>query len=229
MSPLPATCLAEFVAKNRRSAMAILRPYKFKESGEGHARIVYHPPLVSLIRKFYKSNKDLSLIDLAIASWERKAEATESKSLRARLLSNAAAARLFRKRCLDKGLEILPKRTIACQIGQIVFTAPPDLWVKENGEERLIKIGFGPKPRSYIDALLIVMRKAALAHGHDIPAKNVAYLQASTGSELVSRYPYEAMALTLTAAAREIAETWAKVKLKDGKTATRSQAATASK
>jgi hypothetical protein len=39
------------------------------------------------------------------------------------------------------------------------------------------------------------------------------YLDISTGEELLSRFAYRELVLTLTAAAREIAETWPRVTL----------------
>jgi hypothetical protein len=95
-------------------------------------------------------------------------------------------------------------------------------------EERLIKIGFGRgRDRSYIDALLIIMRRAAANYGRSVPARNVVYLHAPTGREFASRFSYEEMVLTLTAAAREIVETWPKVKEKAHKSSTRNRAASA--
>jgi len=209
---LPVSCLAAFVAKGGRSPESILRPYKFKENAEGRARIICHPPAIALIRKFYKLGKDVKVLDSATTEWRRKAGATENKSVHARLLSNIVAIDSFRLHFADKDLEVLPIHRISCQVGQIVFAASPDLWVRENGEERLIRIGFGRKDRSYIDTLLIIMRRAAIICGHNILPQNTVYLHASTGHELVSRFSYESMVLTLTAAAREIAETWPKVR-----------------
>jgi len=209
---LPVSCLAEYVSKGGRSPESVLRPYKFRASGEGLARIVFHPPVVTIIRKHYKLNRDSKVFDSARADWQKRADATEKKGQRAKLHSNIAALDLFRLQYKDRDFEVLPIHRISCRIGEIIFTAPPDLWVKENGQEHLIKIGFGKKKRSYIDALLVVMRRAALTHHHRIRPHNAVYLNVLTGEELVSRFSYRELVLTLTAAAREIAEIWPKVR-----------------
>jgi len=227
ITQLPMSCLAAFVAKAGRSPESILRPYKFREVGEGHARIICHPPATVLIRKFYKLGKDFKILDSATAEWRRKANSTENKSVHARLLSNIAAIDAFRVHFAGRDFEVLPVHRISCQIGQLVFAASPDLWVRENGEERLIKIGFGTKKRSYVDTLLIVMRRAATLHQHIILPQNAVYLHVQTGQELVSRFSYEGMVLTLTAAAREIVETWPKVTQKPSVLRPRSRAASA--
>jgi hypothetical protein len=210
---LPVSCLAEFVTKGRRSPESVLRPYKFRTRGEGRARIVFYPPVVAVIRKYFKLHRDLGVFESAAAKWQSRADATDKKALRSRLHSDIAALNLFRLRYKDRNLQVLPIHRISCQIGQIVFTAPPDLWVKENGQEHLIKIGFGKKKRSYIDTLLVVMRRAALIHHHRIRPSNAVYLDVLTGEELVSRFAYRELVLTLTAAAHEIAETWPRVTL----------------
>jgi hypothetical protein len=224
---LPVSCLAAFVAKGGRSPESILRPYKFRENAEGRARIICHPPAIALIRRFYKLGKDVMVLDSATAEWRRKVCATDNRSVHARLLSNIVAIDSFRVHLADRDFEILPIHRISCQVGPLVFAASPDLWVKENGEERLIRIGFGKKDRSYIDTLLIIMRRAAIIRGHNILPQNAVYLHASTGQELVSRFSYGGMVLTLTAAAREIAETWPKVTRKSGIPSRRTRAASA--
>src|SRR5260370_3225950 len=130
-------------------------------------------------------------------NWRKSADGTNNRPVRARLLSNIDYTSRSRVHLAARDFQVLPNQRITCQIGQIVFTASPDLWVRENGEERLIKIGFGMKDRSYIDALLIVMRRAAANHGRSIPARNVVYLHAPTGQEFASRFSYEEMVLTL--------------------------------
>ena len=208
---LPVSCLAEYVSKGGRSPESVLRPYKFRASGEGLVRIVFRPPVVTIIRKHYKLNKDPKVFESARADWQKKADATQKKGQRAKLHSNIAALDLFRSRYKDRDFEVLPIHRISCRIGEIIFTAQPDLWVRENGREHLIKIGFGKKKRSYIDALLVVMRRAALTHHHRIRPHDAVFLNVLTGEELVSRFSYRELVLSLTAAAREIAEIWPKV------------------
>jgi hypothetical protein len=208
---LPVSCLAEYITKGDRSPESVLRPYKFRRNGEGIARILFRPPVLTVIRRYFKLNKDAAVLEDALADWHIRADATAKKGQRSKLRSNISALTLFRVRYAHREFEILPAHKISYQIGQIVFTASPDLWVKENGQEHLIKIGFGKRSRSYIDILLTVMRRAALAHHHRIRPRNAVYLSVLTGEELASRFAYRELALTLTAAAFDIAKVWPKV------------------
>jgi hypothetical protein len=209
--PLPVSCLAEYVTRGGRSPESILRPYKFRDRGEGLARIVFRPPVVNVIRKYYKLDSNSGVFDSAIADWQKKADATDKRSLRAKLHSNIVALNSFRRHYQDRDFKVLPIHRISCQVGPLVFTALPDLWVKVKDREILIKIGFGKKNRSYVDIVLAVMRRAALVHGHRIRQHNAVYLNVRTGEELAGRFAYRRVALTLAGAAREIAETWPKV------------------
>jgi hypothetical protein len=206
--PLSVSCLAEYVTRGSRSPESVLRPYKFKDLGEGRARIVFHPPVLTVIRRFYKSNKDVQVIDAAIAAWESKADKTEKRSVRSKLRSNIKGLRLFLTRYGSKELEILPSRKISCLIEQLVFTASPDLWVKANGRELLIKVGFGKKGRSHIDIVLAVMRRAALMSGYRVRQHEALYLNLRTGEEMFPRFAYKQIAVTLSSAARQIARIW---------------------
>jgi hypothetical protein len=208
---LPVSCLAEYVAKHGRSPESILRPYKFRTNGEGIARIVFRPPVITVIRKHYKLDRDPAVFESATAKWLETAGATEKKSQRGRLHSNINALALFRLRYGDREFEILSNHRISCQIGPVIFTASPDLWVKEKGQEYLIKIGFGKRKRSYVDVLLNVMRRAALLSGHRIRPRNAIYLDTYAGEELVSRFAFRDYAVTLTAAANAIAKIWPRV------------------
>jgi len=208
---LPVSCLAEYATRGGRSPESVLRPYKFRGAGEGIARILFRPPVVAIIRRYFKLNRDAKVFENALADWHVRADATAKKGQRSKLQSNISALTLFRLQYARREFEILPAHKISYQIGQIVFTASPDLWVRENGQEHLIKIGFGKRSRSYIDILLAVMRRAALAHRHRIRPRNAVYLSVLTGEELVSRFAYRDLALTLAAAASEIVKAWPKV------------------
>lgn len=209
--PLSVSCLAEYITRGSRSPESVLRPYKFKDLGEGRARIVFHPPVLTVIRRFYKSNKDVKVIAAAIADWERKADKTDKKSVRSRLYSNVKGLRLFLARYGDKEFEILPSRKISCLIEQLVFTATPDLWVRASGRELLIKVGFGKKKRSYVNIVLAVMRRAALLHGYRVRQHEALYLNLRTGEEMFPRFSYKQIAVTLSSAARQIARIWPEV------------------
>lgn len=205
---LPASCLAEYATGGSRSRSSILRPFKFRKDGEGRARAIFYPPVVTVIRKFYRSEKKRSILDEAIEGWEKRAEATENRALKSRLRGDAKALQAFHKLYGARDFTILPTHRITLRIGNITWKATPDLWVLENGIEVLIKVGFANKSRSYTDILLAVIRSAALVNKYRVKRENVVYLDARTGEERICRFPISRLRRTLLAASREIANLW---------------------
>lgn len=208
VSNLPASCLAEFITRGRRSPESVLRPYKFRELGEGQARIVFRPPVVTAIRRFFKSGRKVEVIRNAIAEWEQKAEATDKKSVRARHRSNIVGLECFFRRFGDREFELITPMKIGCPIERIVFTATPDLWANVKGEEILIKIGFGKKRRTYYEVILVLMRRAALLSGYKVRKRNAIYLNVLTGEQVTANFTFKQAAVTLSNAAREITRLW---------------------
>ncbi|MGB9233142.1 MAG: hypothetical protein WCC04_01930 [Terriglobales bacterium] len=105
----------------------------------------------------------------------------------------------------------MPNHRLAYRIEKIVVTAQPDLWVEENGTQVLLKIGIARKKSSYVDILLTVIRKAAINSGYRVRARNVVYLNVTTGKEMVCTSSLKHFNRTFRAMAREIAEAWPSV------------------
>lgn len=94
----------------------------------------------------------------------------------------------------------------------MIFTAKPDLWVEENGTQVLLKIGIARKKSSYVDILLTVIRKAAVSSGYrGVRAKNVVYLNVSTGKEMICTSNLTRFNRSFKVVAREIARAWPNV------------------
>jgi hypothetical protein len=73
---LPVSCLAEYVTRGGRAPESVLRPYKFRKTGEGIARIVFRPPVVTVIRKHFRLNRDAKVFEDALSDWHIRADAT---------------------------------------------------------------------------------------------------------------------------------------------------------
>jgi len=108
--------------------------------------------------------------------------------------------------------KILPNHRIDYQIGQILVRAHPDLWVEENGTQVLLKIGMPKRKPSYVDIILTVIRKAAVSNHHRVRARNVVYLDVSTGRELICIAGLARFNRTFQAKAKEIAKVWPNIK-----------------
>lgn len=95
-----------------------------------------------------------------------------------------------------------------------MFTAQPDLWVFDEDEHIsvLLKIGIARKHPAYVDILLTVIRKAAVGSGYkDIRARNVLYLNVTTGREMICESGLARFNRTFASIAKDIAKAWANV------------------
>lgn len=179
---IPVSCLADFVSSGGRSAESLLRPYKFNKRGEGFARSSYYQQAVAAIRKHHTSGNDPDVFPAMLLELRRMADATDKRWKRVKLEKNICAIEAYQRVYRGRNFRVLPNHRITYRIGRVVFTAQPDLWVEENGTEILLKIGIARKKPSYVDVLLTVIRKAAVSGGYRrVRAKNVVYLNVSTG------------------------------------------------
>jgi hypothetical protein len=206
------TCLAEFVTTYGRPAESVLRPYKFSKRGEGFARSRYYQHALTAIRMYHSNANDLQILETALFELRARADKTASSRERSKLLHNIRAIAAYRHNYKDRKFNVLPNRRIAYRIGQINVTAQPDLWVEENGNQVLLKIGVSKKTPSYVDIILTVMRKAAVSNHYRVRAKNVVYLDVSTGQELICKAGLVRFNKTFMARAREIGNVWPKMK-----------------
>ncbi len=208
--PLPISCLADFVTRGGRSPEGLLGPYKFRLGGEGQARITLRPPARNVILAYYKSGGDPNILVSGAEALRKKMSTAISRQARQRYVSNIVAIDGFRLHQPKRRYRVLAAHRISLSIGGITFRATPDLWVEDLdlGDQRLIRLGFGARKRSYIDTLLIATRQAALLNGYTVGANNVVYLHAPSGQELTSAIAYDDVTLTFAAAVRDIIEAW---------------------
>ena len=209
---VPATCLAEFVSSSGRSAESLLRPYKFNKRGEGFARSSYYQYAITAIRGYHTNGNDRKYFETGLLELRKRADTTDKKWERVKLEKNISAIEAYEKVYKDRNFRVMPNHRIGYRIGRVIVTAQPDIWVQENGTEVLLKIGIARKKPSYVDVLLTVIRKAAVSSGYRrVRAKNVVYLNISTGKEMVCTSSLTRFNRTFDAIAREIAKTWPNV------------------
>lgn len=199
---------AECAISNPQTLPNKLRPYKFKSKGEGAGRSGYYQFALNTIRLYHKRDRDPSIFEKAISELLAKAQAEPDKLKRIKYQSNAAAIRAYRQIYGKRRFKVLPNHRLRYKIGSIIVTAQPDLWVEEDGTQVLIKVGVNKKKALRTDVLLYVMRKAAIASGYRIRARNVVYLDVTIGKERccddhLSRYNRMFLGL-----ARQIAKIW---------------------
>ena len=209
-----ATGVAECIVSGRSPRRSMLRPFKFNKSGEGAGRSAYYQYALNAIRLFHKSaNNKKILRDAKKKLDEMAGDASLIFLQRIKLARNADAIAAYEKVYGDRDFEVLPRHRLEFAVTGVTITAQPDLWVRENGIEVIIKIGVRKKkqPDLFIELMLHLLRKAAVSKGYKVRARNVAFLDISSGEERISRLPLSYFNRKLLATCREIAKLWPEI------------------
>lgn len=226
------SCLAELIKSPNRSADSIatlLRPFKFNKRGEGFARSGYYQPALAAIRSYHSHGNDGKVFDAAIAELRDKTAKADEEWRRVKFEKNVEAIEAYRAIYGKRHFRVLSNHRIGYRVGRVVFTAQPDLWVmdEDEGIQVLLKIGITKKQSSYVDILLTVMRKAAVGSGYtEVRARNVVYLNITTGKEMICESGLTRFNRTFAFIARTIATAWNNVTPEPTRK-TRAQAASA--
>lgn len=214
---VPVSCVAEFIGSPNRSVASLLRPYKFNKRGEGAGRSGYYRFALNAIRRYHHNGGEPKILDDAISELRHRAEEAKETRDRVKYEKNIVAVELYRRVYRNRKFKVLPNHRIAYRLGGVVITAQPDLWVEEDGTQVLLKVGMSRKNPSYVDVLLTIIRKAAVSSGYRrVRAKNVVYLNVTTGREMISRGGLTRFNNTFKSIAREIAKAWPVVTVQEG-------------
>jgi len=180
-----ASCVADFVTATGKSRESRLRPFKIP-SAESTFRSIYYKDALAAVRAYHARGNDKSQITAAVERIKRLAGLADSAQKRTRYEQNIEAIGAYIRVYGKRRFKVLPNKRLQFAVGNVTVTAQSDLWVEEDGTQVLLKIGMAKKKRQYIDLILVLIRKAAVASGHKIRAKNVVYLNVKSGQEIVA-------------------------------------------
>ncbi len=160
-----------------------LRPFKFKNKGEGAGRSAYYKKAIDTIREYHASGNDPAVFKRVKRELSTLLNAASRSQERTKLLKNIDALSAYERVYGDRRFVLHTRSRLTLLIGHVTITAQPDLWVSENGVEVLIKIGAAKKNPQQIDMMIYLLRKAAVSSGHPVRARNVVYLDITNGRE----------------------------------------------
>jgi hypothetical protein len=180
---ISASGFAECVAGTPGNLRGKLRPFKFRNKGEGAGRSAYYRLSLSAIRAYHASNQDATVLKKAQREIGALWAAAATKLEKIRCLRNVEALEAYARIYGKRRFTIRPNHRLSYRIGRLTVTAQPDLWVEENGTEVLIKIGVAKKSSLWIDVILYLIRKAAISSGYRIRARNIVYLDITNATE----------------------------------------------
>jgi hypothetical protein len=201
------TGFAECVTSDPATRARKLKPFKFPNKGEGAGRSGYYARAIRAIRKYHASGNDLDVLQSTVLEFNALADAATEKRDKTKWEHNSDTVDAYRRIYGERKFRLLTNHRLVYSIKELQVTVLPDLWVEENGEEVLIKIGKARKEKLFIDVLLHVMWKAARQGGYSIQPRNVVYLDVTNGIEH-SCDPALRLGPLVRSIAREIVKLW---------------------
>ena len=150
---ISASCLAEYATSSGRSVESLLRPFKFKKSGEGLARSSYYQSAINAIRLYHSRGNDLTVFRDARLALRERAEKSVKPLERVRCERNIDAIIAYSHIYKDRKFSVLANHRIEYRLDRVLVTTQPDLWVQEDNAQVLLKIGVPRKNRAYIDEI----------------------------------------------------------------------------
>lgn len=202
------TGFAEFVTADPSSRSRKLRPFKFRNKGEGAGRSAYYKSALHAIRRYHASGGDDGVLRAAKQELAAGATAAANRRDEAKCDRNLAAIEAYQRIYGRRQFRVLPNHRLMYRVGPIMVTAQPDLWVEEEGTQVLIKIGIAKKQPVLVDVMLYLIRKAAVASGYRVRARNVVYLDITNGEERSCNDNLKRFNRLFLIAARELATIW---------------------
>ncbi|MGE0142105.1 MAG: hypothetical protein AB7I19_11990 [Planctomycetota bacterium] len=176
--------LADFMAANAVKQRKIIRDYKYPDEDEAHAKIIYYRAARDVVTAYHLATKNRLWLDAEAAALRALAEASPGMT-RIRLENNARAIEEYAKHFSGRKFEILSDISLELVYGDVTITVRPDIHVRENGTEKIIKLEFSKdEPEKKIrDVISQGMFEAAVAKGMKLGSKQVLYLDVARGKE----------------------------------------------
>ena len=190
--------------------LSLVREFKYPEDEEGRAKAGYYSEAIAAVIAFHRRGHDDAWLLKVARNLDTKADQTDKKGRRTRLRSNASGLRSYAKNCSDRKFEILARLRLPLDQGDIRVGASPDLHVREDGVEKLLKLEFGVKaPTDRETAILCQgLVEAAELAGLSLPASAIAVLDVRRGREHRGKKMGARLRKEMAAACRVISMIW---------------------
>jgi hypothetical protein len=169
--------LADFMTSNPGRQRTILRHHKYPKEDEAAAPRLYYQPARDRIVRYHRHHHAITWLLAQAESLDEKAAASSDRAA-ARLRHNAKALRAYAQNFGERQFEILAPLKLDLHYADVRVSAAPDLHVRENGVDKIIKLDFSAEEQNpaIIKVVSQGLFEAARLGGHEFATRNVLYL-----------------------------------------------------
>lgn len=220
---IPVAALANFIVGSSVKQRSVLRNHKYPRTKDGKTLppIVRYSETKAAIKKYHQSDNDINVLlkavaDLAAKRAVAKTEITNDgkKPDASRIDDNIRALNAYMKFFSKAKFEVLTTPKLLYKHGNVEVSASLDLFVKEGGSKKLIKLDLSATPPTpeVVEIILKVTAEAATAAELGIKPENVIYIdverqQIYNGAKLGKKLKKE-----IDAACETIEDIWDRIK-----------------
>jgi hypothetical protein len=204
--------LADFMAANDAKRRTIIRRFKYPREDEAFAMIKYYQEARDAIAAHHSGGHDAAWLHRLGDQLDAFAASVTGQTT-TRIRHNARAIHAYATTFADRRFEVLAVPKLRLSYSGVTISVVPDLRVRENSDEKIIKLEFGkdqPAERE-IKVMSQVLFEAARVGGLQIPARSVLYLDVSRGTEHRGARLGAQLARDLEAACETISDIWDRI------------------
>lgn len=209
MKKLSLKGLADFMTASPTRQRKILSTYKYPSEDEAQAKILYYREARDRICAYHSSKHGINW--LINESTQLNTLANLSVGLRrSRLRHNARGVALYATHFGTRNFDVLDDFSQDIQFGDVFVSVYPDLHVRENGHEKLIKLEFAKNApdEKIVKIISQCMFNATVSAGLNLPSSSILYFDVPRGMVYKGARMGSRMAKDVEATCMNISAIW---------------------
>ncbi len=176
--------LVDYMTGTPTEQRNILRQYKYPSDDDSHAKIIYYRDARERIQAFHQSPHSSEWI-ISQASALGDLARISSGRTKTRIGHNSRALLQYQKHFSMRNFEMLPPLKLGLQFEDVSISITPDLHIRENGSEKIVKLHFGTDGIKEDQVLIYSQAMFEAASLAELPIKSsgILLLDLATGTE----------------------------------------------
>jgi hypothetical protein len=176
--------LAKFMTASPAQQRKVVRDFKYPKLDESAAQQKYYREARMIITAYHKAGHPAEWLLQKVAQLQRLAQQRHNPRIRTRLNHNARAVRLYHQYFRKNEFEVVQRKSLQFDSGNVRVRTTPDLCVIENGAEKIIKFEFSAAEPSgdVIKIISQVMYESVNRGGATLPAASIMYYDVPRGA-----------------------------------------------
>lgn len=200
--------LAKFMAGNSAQQRKVLRDFKYPDP-EGFAQTIYYREARDFITAYHQNRQPIQWLFDRASQLDAIADQSSGQTT-TRYKNNARAIRGYARYFGNRKFEVLPDVSLAVTYAGVMVTVFPDLHVRENRAEKIIKFEFSKDAPDdkMVKVIAQAMYEAQSNDGMRLKSSSVLYIDVRRGVTHKGARAGSRMRHEMEAACKNISTLW---------------------